>query len=354
MPGNPAGDRQSVALVVPNYNHAAYLPHSLASIAAQTQPPDQVLIIDDASTDNSLEVIAQFISQHPNWQIIRHTERLGVFAGQNEALNYLKTDWIGFLGADDLLHPNYIEKAMRGAAGQTMPDLICGCVKIICTVGRSNLRPILLPAVEARYIPREDVRRLLEIGDNYFVGVVSLYRRQAVLDCGGFDRSLESLSDGVLMRQLAIRNGFYFVPEVLGYWRLIGTNYSTTTVTRSAQIEPLLARMRHAIVTEEQGRFPAQYDKILDRRIRFGGVRLLALDQKISAAERADRIAALLHLPRWQRSILATLLSMGYLTSIFALAWLTLRTPPMSLIRFAAQWRARRTILAAEHGGQGT
>jgi glycosyltransferase involved in cell wall biosynthesis len=348
------GDRQSVAIVVPNYNHAAYLPHSLASIAAQTRPPDHVLIIDDASTDNSLEVIGRFISQHPNWRLIKHTERLGVFAGQNEALNYLKTDWISFLGADDLLHPTYIEKGLRGAVGQTTPNLICGCVKIIGHVGRSTLRPILLPTFKPCYISPDEVRRLLEIGDNYFSGVVCLYRRQAVLDSGGFDRSLESLSDGVLMRQLAIRSGIYFIPEILGYWRLIGTNYSTTIVTRPAQLEPLLARMRPVIAAEPLGRFPARYDEILDRRIRFGGVRLLATNRQLSAVERADRITGLLHLARWQRAILLTLLSMGYLTSICALVWLTLRTPPMSLTRFLTQWRARRAIMAAEQRGRGS
>jgi hypothetical protein len=174
-----------------------------------------------------------------------------------------------------------------------------------------------------------------------------------VLDAGGFDRSLESLSDGVLLRQLAIRSGFYFVPEILGYWRLIGTNYSTTIVTRPAQLEPLVARMRQAIAAEPPGHFPPRYVDILDRRIRFGGVRLLALDRQLSPMERANRIAALLHLAHWQRAILLSLFSMGSFASICALAWLTLRTPPMSLTHFVGQWRERRAIITAEQRGRG-
>jgi len=351
MPVSLPNDRQTVAIVVPNYNHAAYLPESLGSIAAQTRAPDKVLIIDDASTDNSLEIIREFLSRHPNWQLIEHRERLGVFAGQNEALDLLKTDWISFLGADDRLHPTTLEKAMLGATGPTTPSLICCCVKIIGNTGRSNLRPILLPTVKPRYISPDEARRLFEVGDNYLSGVACLYNRQAVLDAGRFDQSLESLSDGVLMRQLAVRGGFYFVPEILGYWRLIGTNYSTTRVTRAEQIEPLLARMRHAIAAEPPGRFPEHYDEILDRRVRFGGARLVILDGQLSPEERADRIVALLHLARWERALLLTLLSMGRLASIAALAWLTLRTRPMSLLRFLAQSRARRAILAREARG---
>lgn len=347
VPGNLTSGLQSVAIVVPNYNHAAYLPQSLASIAAQTHPPDEVLIIDDASTDNSLSVISKFIARHPNWQLIKHKVRLGVVAGQNEALRHLKTDWISFLGADDLLHPTYIEKAIRRAMDSKTPNLVCGCAELFGNVGANKLRPAVLPSLKPRYISSDEFRRLLDTGDNYFVGTVCLYRRQVVLESGGFDPSLESLSDGVLGRQLAIRGGFYFIPEVLGYWRLIGTNYSTTTVTRATELEPLLARMRRAITTEQCGNFPARYDEILDRRIRYGGGRLLALNRQLSAADRSERIAALLHSPAWERMILAAFMSMGYLGSIAALTWLTLRARPMSLRKFLCQWRARRAILAA-------
>ncbi len=347
MPANLTGERQSVAIVVPNYNHAAHLPQSLASIAAQTHAPDEVLIIDDASTDDSLAVISEFIARHPSWQLIKHPQRLGVVAGQNEAFRRLKADWISCLGADDFLHPTYIEKTMQRAKQQPQSSFICGCVELIGNVGSNRLRPILLPALTPCYISPHEFRRLLETGDNYFVGTVTLFRRQAFLDAGGLDPLLESLADGILARQLAIRGGFFFIPEVLGFWRLHGANFSTATVTRTADIEPLLARVRSVITAEPSEGFPAHYDATLDRRIRFGAGRILTFSPQMSAADRADRIANILRVAKWERAILPTFMATGRLGRIAALIWLTLRTRPLSLKTLLSQWSTRQAIMAA-------
>jgi glycosyltransferase involved in cell wall biosynthesis len=117
----------NVTLVVPNYNHARYLPESLGSIAAQTRAPDRVFIIDDCSTDDSIAVISRFLADHPNWQLIRHETNQGVVRGQNEALALAETDWIGYLGADDALHPTYLEKTLVQAERFPNAGLICGC-----------------------------------------------------------------------------------------------------------------------------------------------------------------------------------------------------------------------------------
>jgi glycosyltransferase involved in cell wall biosynthesis len=102
----------SVTVVVPNYNHAAYLEQCLTSIVAQSRKPDRVIIVDDASTDDSLLVIDRFISQNPTWQLIRNDVNSGVVYGQNVALAATDTGWISYLGADDVLHPRYFEQVM--------------------------------------------------------------------------------------------------------------------------------------------------------------------------------------------------------------------------------------------------
>jgi hypothetical protein len=90
-------------------------------------------------------------------------------------------------------------------------------------------------------------------------------------------------------------------------------------VTCPTEIERLLARMRRVIAAEQGGNFRARYGEILDRRVRYGGCRILALNRQISAADRADRIAALLHSAKWERKILASFMSVGYLGSVAAL-----------------------------------
>jgi GT2 family glycosyltransferase len=346
-PGTAASAAPTVTLVVPNYNHAHYLPESLGSIAAQTRAPDRVLIIDDASTDDSAAVIGRFLADHPSWQCIRHSTNHGVVRGQNEALAIADSDWIGFLGADDALHPNYLENALAAAALYPDAGLICACCEIIGPSGPSagrRLRPIMLPAGTSTMLKPDDVRRALLAGDNYFSGTVSLYRRSALQALGGFDVKLGSFSDAFLARRLALTYGFYFVAQILGYWRIHGQNYSTATATNPVALEAKLADVGALIAQSDL--FPSGYERLFARRTRFGASRMV-LGANTPAATRAALTAKLLAVGSADAKLLQLLLGLGRPGRLAALAWTTLRTRPMSLVRLLRQTPARRAIIAA-------
>jgi glycosyltransferase involved in cell wall biosynthesis len=333
-----------VTIVVPNYNHARYLPESLGSIAAQKRAPDRVLIIDDASTDDSLAVISRFIAEHPSWELIRHDSNKGVVAGQNEAIALADTDWIGFLGADDALHPDYLERSLAEAANCSSAGLICACAEIIGTRETRALRPIMLPKGRSTFLTPDDVRNALRVGDNYFSGTVSLYRRSALVALGGFDQELGSFADAFLARQLALTYGVFFVAEILGYWRIHGRNYSMTTAMDPNALSERLGQIRALIAGSTL--FPQGYGGAFERRTRFGAARMVIAAETPRSAK-AERAAALLGFGLLERNWLGLLLSFGALGRIAALAWATLRTRPMSLTRLVSQWPRRRAIIAA-------
>ena len=158
MEGQPLKARHpSIAIVVPNYNHASFLSESLTSIASQTTAPDEVLIIDDASTDDSVRVITEFIASHPTWKLIRHDERLGVNVTQNEGIHQVQSDWILFLGADDELHPTYLAKVVDQLSRGPDAGLVCACVELIGRTERNNLRPPIIPFGGAQILSFGDV-----------------------------------------------------------------------------------------------------------------------------------------------------------------------------------------------------
>ena len=336
--------RPSVTLVIPNYNHARYLPESLGSIATQTHAPDRVLIIDDASTDESIAVISRFIADRPGWELARHDKNKGVVPGQNEAIHATETDWIGFLGADDALHPTYLERTLAAAASFPDAGLICACTEIIGTSETRALRPMLLPERRSAFLKPDDVRGILRKGDNYFSGTVSLYRRSALTALGGFNEKLGSFSDAFLARQLALTFGVFFVAEILGYWRIHGENYSVTTTTDAGTLSEKLAQIRALIAQSEL--FPPGYADLFERRTRFGAARIVISADATDSAK-ADRAAALLGFGTAERWWLGLLLSFGGFGRMAALAWATLRTRPMSFARLLGQIRQRQAIIAA-------
>lgn len=109
--GTAAMSCVNVSVVIPAYNSAATLDRALASVAAQTRTPAEVLVIDDASSDDTIAVATRFAarSDSPPIRVIRHTRNLGPAAARNSGWNDAKCGYVAFLDADDAWHPRKLE-----------------------------------------------------------------------------------------------------------------------------------------------------------------------------------------------------------------------------------------------------
>jgi glycosyltransferase involved in cell wall biosynthesis len=102
----------TVAVVLCNYNHAKYLHDSLGYICRQTRPADQILVIDDGSSDGSWDIIRKFARQHPNLQALANERNLGLEASIASALPLVSCDYLIWTAADDRLLPPFLERNM--------------------------------------------------------------------------------------------------------------------------------------------------------------------------------------------------------------------------------------------------
>ncbi|MDR0741737.1 MAG: glycosyltransferase [Rickettsiales bacterium] len=91
----------SISIIIPNRNYAKFLPDCLESVRMQTIQDWECIVIDDASTDNSCEVIGKFCSLDKRFRLIRHKECLGISASRNTGLGAALGDYISFLDSDD-------------------------------------------------------------------------------------------------------------------------------------------------------------------------------------------------------------------------------------------------------------
>ena len=102
------------SVIVPLYNKADYVRHSLESIAAQTFRDYEVIIVNDGSTDNSLAVVKEFIERiddrciDDRWTILSQTNA-GVAAARNNGVAKSRGEYVCFLDADDWWEPNFFE-----------------------------------------------------------------------------------------------------------------------------------------------------------------------------------------------------------------------------------------------------
>jgi glycosyltransferase involved in cell wall biosynthesis len=101
----------TVSVFVPCYNYGRFLPDSVGSVLSQDGVDVEVLIIDDASTDDSSEVGASLAASDPRVSYVRHARNLGHIATYNEGIDWASGDYLALLSADDMLTPGALKRA---------------------------------------------------------------------------------------------------------------------------------------------------------------------------------------------------------------------------------------------------
>ena len=110
----------SISVVIPTYNRAVLLKRALDSVLAQTLPVDEVIIVNDGSTDNTSSMLK---SRYPEVNLIEQNNQ-GVSAARNTGIVAARHDWIALLDSDDVWHQNKLEKQIQEL--NNAPDyLIC-------------------------------------------------------------------------------------------------------------------------------------------------------------------------------------------------------------------------------------
>jgi glycosyltransferase involved in cell wall biosynthesis len=338
-----------LSVVLPNYNHASLLPRALSALAAQERPADEIVLVDDASTDDSLAVVERFAPRLPGLRAVRLARNGGAAAAIARGLAEVSGNLVYFAAADDVACPRLFARAEAALVAHPGAALAAGEALLRQPDGRvMGLRPAILPAQRERYLPPSEVTALLHRADHFVVSVATVWRRTAIAAAGGFDPGLGSMCDSFLARELALRNGFVFIPEVLGIWHV-----NPASVSRSAAVEPaamsaMLARGRRRIEMAVGAPYPSWYPELFERRMRFAAARVLVTEPHGGRMD-TDAILAISGGGGLERTALAIASALpAPLQRTIALGWLTLRHRPMSLARlFVAaidrRWRPRST-----------
>jgi glycosyltransferase involved in cell wall biosynthesis len=101
-------EKQAVAVIISNYNYSAYLAEAIQSVLAQTRKPDEIIVVDDGSTDNSRDIALSFGSAVK----LISQQNAGVANARNTGITASKSSLIVCLDADDRLDRRYIESLL--------------------------------------------------------------------------------------------------------------------------------------------------------------------------------------------------------------------------------------------------
>ena len=94
-----------ISVVIPTYNSSAFIHATLNSVLCQTRQPDEILILDDISADDTISILNSY---KPRFTVFRKNHQ-GVVSARNSLCERAQGDLVAFLDADDIWHPNYLE-----------------------------------------------------------------------------------------------------------------------------------------------------------------------------------------------------------------------------------------------------
>lgn len=318
-----------LSVVLPNYNHARYLSRAIDAIAGQSSPPDEIIVIDDASSDNSREVLMECQRRHSNLTVLFNQRNLGALPGLQRGLELAKGRYVYFAAADDQILPGFFSKAIGTLEAAQSVGLFCAeTILLDGATGREiGRRPVVRPLRTGGYLTAKGVEDLLKRADNFIHTGSTIFRRQALLTKGGFRIEAGSFADGLLARKIALTEGMWFMPTAVATWHIHADGLSRQTALALEKAVGALALLPALIARDRD--FPPWYGELFQRRWRFGSARL-ALD--VTPPDRA-LLAAMAAVTPLDRAVIAALAPFlrFRVARLMTLAWLTLRLRPYRL-----------------------
>jgi len=262
--------KQLVSILIPAYNARKWLPACLESALAQTWSRKEIIVVDDGSTDATLEMARSYASS--NVKVLTQENR-GASAARNRALSEAQGDYIQWLDADDVLASDKIEKQLDQAEpGQSSTELLSGSWgKFYHVPEKARFAP---DSLWADLDPKEWMFR--KIDENLWMAIESwLVSRKLTEMAGPWNEEMSLDDDGeYFARVVAVSEKVRFVRESRCYYRQSSFQQLSRDMTERAgkslvlsaklRIQTLLSlenseRGKSAALAHLQARLPAFY-----------------------------------------------------------------------------------------------
>lgn len=113
-----------VSVIVPVYNTSKYLDICLTSILKQSLQDIEIIAIDDASTDQSFQILKKYADENSNIRLYHNDQNRGPGFTRNLGIKLARGEYIGFVDSDDYIHPKMYETMYQGALMNHYPEMI--------------------------------------------------------------------------------------------------------------------------------------------------------------------------------------------------------------------------------------
>ena len=212
--------KPKVTVCIPVYNCETYIGQAIESVLQQTFSDFELLIIDNASTDDTLSVIARYID--PRIRLIRNKNNIGVEGNWNKAITEARGEYVKLLPADDFLFPECLERQVKVLeAIENKSVSLVTCARQIVDPSGKRVITRKFPGAERKIKSQTAINRLVRSGTNLLgePGAI-LFKRQLLERTGKFDGTIGYVIDVDLWVRILLYGDLYTLPEPLCAFRL--------------------------------------------------------------------------------------------------------------------------------------
>jgi hypothetical protein len=273
-PGYSPTERPTIAVVVPNFNDARHLPRCLRSVLEQDVLPDELLVIDDQSTDESITVIQSAISGCPWARLNVNPANLGTNRTINESLARVKSEYVLLLSANDFVLPGIFAHAKACLARMPRAGLWSAMAWLVDEADRTiRLHPSPVVALADAFLPAERCARLAHRVGNWFTGPTLTYHRETLCSVGGFDPAYGAPADFFTAVTIASLHGAAYTPEPFAGFRAHAGSYSSRALIDLGGLDAMLDHLREDGFRLSPSLFSKRFCDRTAERYRFAAVR---------------------------------------------------------------------------------
>ncbi len=231
-----------LSVITPNYNHGHLIAEAVRSVGRQTRAVFEHIVVDDASTDNSVEVLETLRTQYPRLHLLTSSRNAGPIAACSRGVSEARGDVLMFLAADDAVLPDAADALLQIFDLHPDAALVTGDVRFVSQADGSSWRRRLNLSSRSRYFSPEEVVANQRKGTFVISGASSMVRRDAAIRAGIEEQGLRWHHDWFAFNVIAYRHGLWYVPRVVHEFKVSPLGHSWGSRNWSKQ-EAVLDRL---------------------------------------------------------------------------------------------------------------
>ena len=250
-----------VSVCVPTYNGAAFIEETLRSIVNQSYQDFELLVVDDGSTDATLDIVQSF--SDPRIQLRRNPERLGIPANWNRCLDLAGGEFVCVFHQDDVMQPDNLERKVHLLSADPTLGFVHSAVETLFDESTpASFADWIEDATEDTVFDGLEYFRTLLLHGNRVCAPTVMARRHALLEQGGFDQDLGFACDYAMWLKLCVTHQVGFLASPLVGYRWHGSNASHAYQFERGEDEIIEAGRRALLLYHDRG--PHSAGPVLD------------------------------------------------------------------------------------------